>query len=84
LLGSTLFQMQIEGSLLARWFLQVETQPEVGEEAYDIGAKILYEFFRKCLNDFLADDLTPLGRQIIECCFDEGNVEDYKSLIIGM
>ena len=84
LLGSSLFQMQIEGMMLSRWFLQVETQPEVGEEAYDIGAKILYDFFIKYLNDFLADDLAPLGRQIIECCFDHGTMDDYRTLIPGI
>lgn len=46
LLGYTLHQLQVEGRMVARWFLQVDTQPEVGEPAYDQGAEILYGFFR--------------------------------------
>jgi len=81
LLGSTLYQMHVEGTMISRWFLMVDTQPEVGEEAYDIGAKMLYTFFRNCLADYLKPDLTSLGRKIIECCMDEGTVENYQNLI---
>ncbi len=81
LLGTTLHQLHVEGRMIARWFLQVNTQPEVGDEAYDQGAEILYNFFERCLDDFLKPDLTPLGRQIIECCLDRGSVEDYETLI---
>ncbi len=81
LLGYALHQLQLEGRFVARWFLQVNTQPEVGNDGYDQGARILYDFFRKQLNLFLTDDLEPLGRQIIECCLDEGSVEDYGHLI---
>jgi len=81
LLGTTLHQLHVEGRMIARWFLQVNTQPEVGDEAYDQGAEILYNFFERCLDDFLKPDLTPLGRQIIECCLDRGSVEDYEALI---
>lgn len=81
LLGYTLHQLHVEGRMVARWFLQVDTQPEVGEEAYDQGAQILYDFFRNCLKGYLTPDLHPLGRQIIECCLDGGRVEDYEALI---
>lgn len=81
LLGSTLFQMQVEGRLLFRWFLMVDTQPEVGEEAYDIGAKTLYNFFRECLQEYLTPEISLLGKQIIDCCFDNGNIEDYEKII---
>jgi hypothetical protein len=81
LLGYALYQLAIEGRPIARWFLQVDTQPEVGEEAYDQGAEVLYDFFRKCLADFNEPDLDPLGRQIIECCLDGGSVHDYEALI---
>ncbi len=81
LLGYSLYQLAIEGRPIARWFLQVDTQPEVGEEAYDQGAAILYDFFRKCLADFNEPDLDPLGKQIIECCLDGGNVQDFEALI---
>jgi hypothetical protein len=81
LLGHTLHQLQVEGRLIARWFLQVDTQPEVGEAGYDQGAEILYAFFRKCLADFNDPDLDPLGKMIIECCLDRGTIEDYEKLI---
>jgi hypothetical protein len=81
LLGYTLYQMQIEGRMIPRWFLQVDTQPEVGEEAYDQGAEMLTAFFHRYLVDFLEPDLAPLGRQIIECCLGGGQIEDYEALI---
>lgn len=81
LLGYTVHQLHVEGRMVARWFLQVDTQPEVGEEAYDQGAEILYGFFRRCLPEFLEPDLDPLGRQIIECCLDNGTLADYERLI---
>jgi len=81
LLGRTPWHLQIEGTLVPRWFLQVETQPDVGEEAYDKGAEMLYEFFHKELQGFLSDDLDPLGRKIIQCCLDRGSVAEYEALI---
>jgi hypothetical protein len=67
--------------MVARWFLQVDTQPEVGEAAYDQGSEILYKFFRQCLADYISPELSPLGRQIIECCLDGGSLEDYETLL---
>ena len=81
LLGSALFQLQVEGRMVPRWFLQVNTQPEVGDEAYDKGAQQLYDFFTEQLGKFNKDDLAPLGRQIIQCCLDRGNVEQYEALL---
>jgi hypothetical protein len=81
LLGQTLRQLQIEGRMVATWFLQVDTQPEVGESAYDQGAEILETFFRECLADFQVPDLDPLGRDIINCFLDGGGLEDYERLI---
>jgi hypothetical protein len=83
LLGHTLHQLQVEGRMVARWFLQVDTQPEVGEEAYDQGARILQEFFLACLADFQGEDLDPLGKRIVTCCLDGGKLEDYEQLIPG-
>lgn len=81
LLGYTLHQLHVEGSLVARWFLQVNTQPEVGDAAYDQGAEILYDFFRSQLTAFLEPELNSLGRKIIECCLAGGEIEDYEALI---
>ncbi len=83
LLGQTLRQLQVEGRMVASWFLQVDAQPEVGDAAYDRGADILYAFFRKCLADFQSPELDPLGQQIITCCLEGGKLEDYERLIPG-
>jgi hypothetical protein len=81
LLGYALHQLQVEGRFVSRWFLQVNTQPEVGNEGYDQGAEMLYDFFREQLNLYRDDGLDPMGREIIECCLDGGTVRDYESLI---
>lgn len=81
LLGHIPHQMVVEGSQISRWFFQVETQPEVGINAYDEGAEVLYHFFHSILRDYMLDELDPLGRQIIECAFDRGDVNDYQDLI---
>lgn len=81
LLGYALKGLMVEGQTIGKWFLQVETQPEVGEAAYDAGAEILKKFFRQQLESFLVEDLDPLGRKIIECCLSDGNVDDYQQFI---
>ncbi len=82
LLGYSLYQLHVEGHMITSWFLQVDTQPEVGQEAYDKGAAILTEFFHECLADFHRDpDLSPVGKRIIECCLDNGAVDDYEQIL---
>jgi Domain of unknown function (DUF4914) len=81
LLGYAPHTLHIEGRMIPRWFLQVDTQPEVGEAAYDQGAAILTKFFNKCLTEFLQTDLDPQGREIIACFRDNGTVQDYERLI---
>ena len=81
LLGYSLKKLMVEGQTIGNWFLRVETQPEVGEEAYHRGALILQGFFEKQLSKFLEDDLHPLGRRIIDCCLADGTLADYCSLI---
>jgi hypothetical protein len=81
LLGYAIRQLQVEGRMIPPVFLQVETQPEVGVEAYDAGAEMLEDFFREELRTYLASDLSPLGREIIQCCLDGGSVSDYERLL---
>ena len=82
LLGYAIRTMQVEGTTMSHWFLEVDAQPEVGEEGYDAGANLLVDFFKQTLRTYLAEpDLEPLGRQIIECCLDDGTVDDYVNLI---
>jgi hypothetical protein len=80
-LGYALKYMTFEGSTIPPWFLQVELQREVQEAGYDAGAEILMEFFRRMLQSFNEDGLSPLGQQIIQCCLDGGTVTDYEKLI---
>lgn len=81
LLGYLPATIMIEGRTIGNWFFEVDKQPEVGEAAYDVGAKILMDFFRQELNGFLHEDLHPTGRAIIDCCLQGGSLEDYVSLI---
>jgi hypothetical protein len=72
----------VEGRSIGSWFFKVNLQPEVGDEAYDKGAAILHDFFKRIeIKQFLTDDLMPLGKQIIECCLNNGSIEDYAALI---
>src|SRR5258706_7938685 len=82
LLGYALFSMELEGVQIPHWFLEVNTQPEVGDAAYDAGAKILFDFFKRELTPYLKEaELDPLGRKIIECCLNSGTVRDFEKLI---
>ncbi len=80
LLGHTKHTLQVEGQTIGSWFFDVSQQPEVGEVAYDKGAAILTDFFHNQLNQFLVDDLRPLGKQIIQACLDGASVEDYEAI----
>ncbi len=81
LLGYALTSLKIDGTPLPKGLLQVDRQPEVGRTAYDKGASILSEFFKRELEKFVVDDLEPLGRQIIECCLNDGSLDDYQEFI---
>jgi hypothetical protein len=80
LFGYTLQEMKIDGQLVRPTFLKPEMQSQVGVEAYDAGARIITDFFKSELQQFLTDDLDPLGRQIIEVCLRDGSVEEYTAL----
>ncbi|MDD4694123.1 MAG: DUF4914 family protein, partial [Firmicutes bacterium] len=73
--------IKVDGTQLPKGMLQTNLQLEVGNEGYDEGARILAAFFKKELEKFLTPDLNPLGRRIIECCMNDGTVEDYFNLI---
>ncbi len=84
LLGYALQNMRIEGASIHHWFLEVDTQPEVGIEAFDEGARILTEFFHRELRKFLQPELDYAGREIIECCLAGESIEAYESLVPGI
>lgn len=81
LLGYALNRLKVDGHHISRAFLQVNRQPEVGNEAYDQGAKILSDFFKKELEKFLQPDLHPLGKEIILSCLQDAPLEDYLKFI---
>ncbi|KNY29365.1 DUF4914 family protein [Pseudobacteroides cellulosolvens] len=81
LMGYSLETLKVDGTFLAKGFLQPNLQPEIGNKGYDEGAKILTTFFKKELEKFLTPDLNPLGREIIECCMNDGKLEEYIDLI---
>lgn len=83
ILGYSLSKFEVEGQSFDQGFLQVDKQIDVGVEAFDKGAEILSVFFKKQLQQFLQDDLMPLGRKIIECCMNDGKLEDYTALLKG-
>ena len=83
LLGWSPKSVMVEARQIGFRFFHVDKQPEVGEEAYDAGAAILQDFFRKELANFDSPELRSLGRDIIRCCLDGGTVADYDALLNG-
>ena len=81
ILGYCLESLKVDGQYIRRAFLQPETQSELGEDGYDAGAKMLTDFFREELQQYLTDELHPVGRKIIECFMNDGTLEDYLDII---
>ncbi len=81
LLGYSLGSLRVDGMHVPKVLLRTELQPEIGIEGYDKGAAILGDFFKQELKKYLSPDLNPLGREIIECCLNDGTIEDYTKLI---
>jgi hypothetical protein len=79
LLGYSLRNIHIEGTAISSWFLNVESQPEVGTAGYDAGARMLEDFFRKEVRNYRTPQLDPIGQEIITCCLDGGTVRDYEA-----
>jgi hypothetical protein len=81
LLGYALSSIKVDGTFLPKDLLEVNKQPEVGNEGFDAGAKALLNFFKRELAKFVTPELDPLGKQIIECCICNGTVEEYLKFI---
>ncbi len=82
LLGYVPASVQIEGVTMPRWFLEVQTQPEVGEAGFAEGARQLQTFFREQLEPYRTDaDLLPLGKRVIGCFMDGGAPADYAAIL---
>ena len=80
LFGYALDEMKLDGQFIRQTFLRPETQSKLGNAGYDAGAKILTDFFKEQLQQFVSDDLDPLGREIIDCCLHDGTLDDYLQL----
>lgn len=81
LTGYSLETLKVDGTFIPKGYLQPNLQPEVGNEGYDQGAKLLLSFFKKELVKYMSQDLSQLGSRIIECCMDDGSFDDYLDLI---
>ena len=80
LVGYALDEMKLDSQFIRQTFLRPETQSKLGNAGYDAGAKILTDFFKEQLQQFVSDDLDPLGREIIDCCLHDGTLDDYLQL----
>jgi hypothetical protein len=81
LLGYVLDDMTVEGTTIPKWLLQVNAQPEVGEEGYDTGAAILERFFDRNLRTYDLAELDPLGRRIVDMFFAGGSAQEYTDVL---
>lgn len=80
LFGYSLDEMKIDGQYVRQTFLRPELQSKLGFEGYDAGAKILTDFFKTQLQEFMTDELEPMGRQIIELCMNDATLDDYLEI----
>jgi hypothetical protein len=84
LLGYALYYMQVEGTQIPHWLLEVNQQTEVGDEGYDVGAEMLWEFFCRELHSLSEHpDLLAKGREIIDCCLSRGSLADFESALVS-
>jgi hypothetical protein len=81
LLGYSLTSLKVDGQFVPKAFLSPETQPEIGMDGYEKGAAILSNFFKDELKKFDTPELDPLGKKILDCCMNDGSLQDYIDLI---
>ena len=80
LFGYSMDEMKIDGQYIRQSFLRPEYQSKLGFDGYDAGARILTDFFKEQLKQFMTDELDPLGRQIIELVMQDAPLEKYLEL----
>jgi len=78
--GYSLNEMKLDGQFVRQTFLRPELQSKLEEEGYDAGAKILTDFIKDQVKEFLTDELDPVGRQIIELCLNDAPLEEYLKI----
>jgi len=81
LLGYCLESLKVDGQYINQAFLRPEIQPEVGLDGYDKGAKMLSSFFKNEILKYNVPELNPLGREIIDKCLNDADLEEYLSII---
>lgn len=81
ILGYSLENLKLDGKYIRKSYLQPNLQSDLGVEAYDAGAKILTDFFKSELDQYLTRRLNPIGRKLIECCMNDGKIENYLDII---
>ena len=80
LFGYSLDEMKIDGQYVRQTFLRPELQSKLGFEGYDKGAKILTDFFKEQLQQYLTDELDPMGAEIIKLCMNDAPLEEYLKI----
>ncbi len=80
LFGYSLDEMKLDGQYIRQTFLRPELQSWLGFEGFDAGAKIITDFFKEQLQQFMTDELDPLGRQIIDLVMRDAPLDDYLAL----
>jgi hypothetical protein len=81
LLGYCLGSLKVDGQFVPKALLQPETQPEIGLDGYDKGAKILSAFFKKELAKFDKPELNPIGKKILDMAMNDASLQDYVDII---
>ena len=80
LFGFALDEMKIDGQYVRRTFLRPELQSKLGYEGYDAGVKILTDFIKSQVKEFMTEDLDPIGYQILELCLKDAPLDEYLKL----
>ena len=80
LFGYSLDEMKIDGQYIRVTFLRPELQSRLGYAGYDAGAKILTDFIKEQVQQFMSDELDPVGRKIIDLCLNDAPLEEYLAL----
>ncbi|MFW6338059.1 MAG: DUF4914 family protein [Alkalispirochaetaceae bacterium] len=81
LLGWSLRQIRVNGQVIPKGLLNVYEQLEVGEEGYDAGARILVDFFKEELKQYQTEELSDLGRRIIDLAMNDATVQEYADIL---
>lgn len=78
--GYSLDEMKVDGQYIRQTFLRPELQSRLGSDGYDECAKILTDFFKQELKQYLVPELDPLGKEIIELCLNDAPISAYEEI----